>query len=104
MVDYRARLAVIDYAQRFAAGEGDDRTNIDRLMSGVRKLATAGACVRLISSVTRQKSPNGSNTYAGLNLASFRGSAELEFGADAPYILDADVKAGVAVLRCEKDR
>jgi replicative DNA helicase len=104
MVDFRARLAVVDYAQRFATGDGDDRANLDRLMSAARKLAVAGACVLLVSSVARQKSSNGSNTYTGLNLASFRGSSEIEFGADAAYILDADVKAGVAVLRCEKDR
>lgn len=104
MIDYGARLAVVDYAQRFATGDGDDRASLDRLMGSVRKLASAGACVLLISSVARQKSKTGSNTYSGLNLASFRGSSEIEFGADAAYILDADTKAGVVCLRCEKDR
>lgn len=104
MVEFGARLAVIDYAQRFAAGAGDDRSNLDRLMGAARRLAAAGACVLLVSSVARQKSNNGSSTYAGLTLASFRGSSEIEFGADAAYVLDADVRAGVAVLRCVKDR
>jgi replicative DNA helicase len=104
MVDFRARLCVVDYAQRFATGTGDDRVRLDDLMSGVRKLATAGACVLLVSSVARQKSSSGSSTYDGLGLASFRGSSELEFGADLVFIIDADVKAGVAVLRCVKDR
>jgi replicative DNA helicase len=58
----------------------------------------------LVSSVARQKSRTGSNTYAGLNLASFRGSSEIEFGADTAYILDANVKASVALLQCGKDR
>ena len=104
MIDFRARLCVVDYAQRFTAGEGDERARLDALMSGARTLATGGACVLLVSSVSRQKAVNGSSTYANLNLASFRGSAELEFGADAAYILDADVKGGTAVLRCEKSR
>lgn len=104
LVEFGARLAVVDYAQRFTTGEGDDRAKLDALMSGVRTLATAGACVVLISSVARQKSKNGSSTYAGLNLASFRGSSEIEFGADTAYILEADPKSGVAVLKCEKDR
>ncbi|HXD85755.1 MAG TPA: hypothetical protein VN641_04635, partial [Urbifossiella sp.] len=64
----------------------------------------AGAGVVLISSVTRQKGRNGCSTYAGLNMASFRGSAELEFGADSAFILHADAKSGVAVLKDEKQR
>ena len=104
LVAFEARLAVIDYAQRFGTGDGDDRAKLDALMSGVRVLANAGACVVLVSSVARQKSNNGSSTYAGLNLASFRGSSEIEFGADAAYILDADPKSGVAAMKCEKDR
>ena len=67
-------------------------------------LANAGACVVLVSSVARQKGKNGCSTYAGLNLASFRGSSEIEFGADAAYILEADPESGVALLKCEKDR
>jgi replicative DNA helicase len=104
MIEFRARLAVIDYAQRFTTGDGEERAKLDTLMSGVRRLATAGACVLLVSSVARQKSSTGSSTYAGLSLASFRGSSEIEFGADAAYILDTDPKSGVAVLKCEKGR
>lgn len=104
MMRFGARLAVVDYAQRFATGDGDDRANIDALMGGVRVLANAGAGIILISSVSRQKSQTGSSTYAGLNLASFRGSSEIEFGADAAYILEADPETGVAVLRDEKQR
>jgi replicative DNA helicase len=67
-------------------------------------LANAGAGIVLISSVARQKSSNGSSTYTGLNLASFRGSSEIEFGADSAYILDTDPETGVAVLKDEKQR
>jgi hypothetical protein len=71
-------------------------------MTGVRRLALAGAAVVAVSSVARQKDDKGRSAYSGLGLASFRGSAELEFGADSAYILDAD--DGTAVLRCVKNR
>ncbi len=103
MVGFNARLAVVDYAQRFATGEGEDRAKLDRLMSGVRALANAGACVLLISSVARQKSANGSSTYSGLSLAAFRGSSELEFGCDSAYILH-NTKEGIGALECVKHR
>jgi replicative DNA helicase len=102
MLQFGARLCVVDYCQRFTAGD-DDRVMLDRLMSGVRTLAKAGACVVLVSSVARQKSKTGSSTYAGLSLAAFRGSAELEFGADRAYLLHAG-KDGVAALECVKAR
>ncbi|VTR91691.1 replicative dna helicase : Probable replicative DNA helicase OS=Rhodopirellula baltica (strain SH1) GN=dnaB PE=4 SV=1: AAA_25 [Gemmata massiliana] len=103
MLAFGARLCVVDYAQRFTTGDDDDRSKLDALMSQVRKLANAGACVVLVSSVARQKSKNGSSTYAGLGMASFRGSSELEFGADAAYILHA-AKDGIALLECVKAR
>ena len=103
LLDFTARLAVVDYAQRFAAGEGDERAKIDALMSGARTLATAGACVLLISSVSRQKSQSGSSTYDGLSMASFRGSAELEFGCDSAYLLHCS-KEGIARLESVKQR
>src|SRR5262249_39822795 len=74
----------------------------DGTMSGIRRLALAGASVLAISSLARQKNDRGGSSYDGLNMASFRGSAELEFGADSAYILDA--QDGVAQLRCVKNR
>lgn len=103
MVGFGARLCVVDYAQRFTTGDADDRAKLDRLMSGVRALAAAGACVLLVSSVARQKSKNGSSTYSGLSLAAFRGSAELEFGADSAFILHGS-KDGAAALEAVKNR
>src|SRR5262249_49364300 len=55
------------------------------------------------AAVARQKSRSGSSTYSGLNLASFRGSSELEFGSDACYLLRGD-GPGRSVLECVKDR
>ncbi len=104
MQSYEARLAVIDYVQRFTLDDGKDaRLKLDALMNHVRVLANAGAGVILISSVARQKSSNGSSTYSGLNMASFRGSAELEFGADSAYVLH-NTPEGIASLQCVKNR
>lgn len=104
MTEFQAELVVVDYAQRFASGEGqDERQKLDALMSKVRKLASKGSCVIVISSVSRGKGANGASSYTGLSLASFRGSAEFEFGADSAYILDC-VPEGVSTLRCEKSR
>jgi replicative DNA helicase len=100
---FDARLIVLDYLQRFALDAADDRTRLDRLMSQVRRVADQGLAVLVISSVSRQKGRSGS-TYAGLDMASYRGSAELEFGADAAYLLDADLRHGIATLRQTKNR
>ena len=99
--EFPANLAVVDYVQRFAHGI-DLRQSIDGLMTGLRRLASAGAAVVAVSSVSRQKDDKGRSGYDGLNMASFRGSAELEFGADSAYLLEAS--DGAAVLRCVKNR
>ena len=104
MRTFNARLAVVDYVQRFSASEAEDRMKLDRIMSQVRILADAGAAVLVISSVARQKDKSGSSTYAGLSMAAFRGSAELEFGADSAFLLNLDKRSGVAVLQCVKQR
>jgi replicative DNA helicase len=98
---FGATVLVTDYLQRFGHGK-DLRESLDGLMTGVRRLALAGAAVVAISSVARQKNDKGRSDYGGLGLASFRGSAELEFGADSAFILDA--ADGTAVLRCVKNR
>ncbi len=103
MTEFQAALAVVDYAQRFTVGDGkDERQKLDALMSQVRTVASAGACVVVISSVSRGKAPNGNSSYSGSSLASFRGSSEFEFGADSAYILDSG--EGIATLRCVKNR
>jgi hypothetical protein len=99
--DFGAVLLGVDYLQRFGHGK-ELRESLDGVMTGVRRLALAGAAVLAVSSVARQKDDKGRSAYSGLGLASFRGSAELEFGADSAYILDA--ADGVATLRCVKAR
>ena len=58
--------------------------------------------------MSRQKGQTGSN-YSGLNLASFRGSSELEYGADSAYLFvpgegfDPE-RGGPVTLECGKNR
>jgi len=100
---FDARLVTLDYIQRFALDAADDRVRLDRLMGQVRRVADQGLAVLVVSSVSRRAGRSGS-TYAGLDMASYRGSAELEFGADSAYLLDADLRHGIATLRQTKNR
>lgn len=69
----------------------------------LRQFCNLGAFVLCAAAVSRQKGGNGS-TYAGLNLASFRGSSELEFGADACYLMVRESDTNEVVFQCEKNR
>ncbi|WP_439624003.1 DnaB-like helicase C-terminal domain-containing protein [Gemmata sp.] len=101
---FGANVLVLDYIQRFAVGDGgqDKREQLETGVAVLRRFCDAGAAVLVAAAVARQKSNNGS-TYAGLNLASFRGSSELEFGCDAAYMLVPDEGGGIT-LQCEKNR
>jgi len=104
-------LLALDYVQRIApppkkdGTQGDKRGSVDATMNYIRQFADAGAAVVAVSSVGRQKDKRGSSTYAGdsLNLASFKESGELEFGADDAYILAPDA-TGVHLLAHLKAR
>ncbi len=103
-----ARLLVLDYVQRFTLGAGPDapdkRAELDGIINHVRRFADAGLGVLVVSAVARQKGKTGSN-YAGLGLASFRGSSELEYGADSAWTLEAEGEHPDMVrLKCEKNR
>ena len=86
-----ANLIVLDYLQRIRPpGEhGDKRSSVDALMGYMRQFADAGVAVLAVSSVGRTKDRQGRSSYSGdgLNLASFKESSELEFGADDAFIL-----------------
>lgn len=88
---FEASLIVCDYIQRIAP-PGDhehDRGRVNRTMDYLRQFADAGVAVIVVSAVGRSKDDKGRSSYAGegLNLASFRESSELEFGADDAFIL-----------------
>ncbi len=101
---FGANVLILDYVQRFAVGDGsaDKREQLDTAVTVLRRFCDAGAVVLLAAAVARQRGKGGS-TYAGLNLASFRGSSELEFGCDTAYIFVADDAGGI-VFQCEKHR
>jgi replicative DNA helicase len=101
-----AGLILLDYIQRIRPpGEhADRRGSVDACMDALRQFADAGVAVIVVSAVGRSKDNKGRNSYGeGLNLASFRESSELEFGADSAFILAPD-KGGGVTLKHLKDR
>lgn len=108
LADGGGLLIVLDYIQRIAPPgiAGDKRGSVDATMNYLRQFADAGAAVIVVSSVGRQKNNKGSSTYAGdtMNLASFKESGELEFGADDAFILTPDKTPGVVELKHLKSR
>ncbi|OQC05771.1 MAG: Replicative DNA helicase [Candidatus Hydrogenedentes bacterium ADurb.Bin101] len=83
-------LLVVDYIQRLrlnSKDSGDDRRiELENVMTALRSLADAGLGIIAISAVARQRGHSGSD-YAGIGLASLRGSSELEYGADSVWLL-----------------
>jgi replicative DNA helicase len=106
---FNAGLIVLDYIQRITPpGEhGDRRGSVDATMNYLRQFADAGTAVIVVAAVARSRDRQGRSSYAGdgLNLASFRESSELEFGADDAFILVPDADAGdLVTLRHLKAR
>jgi replicative DNA helicase len=101
---FGANVLALDYLQRFTVGDGrgEKREQLETAAAVLRRFCDAGAAVLAASAVARQKGRRGS-TYAGLGLASFRGSSELEYGTDSAYLFVPDGAGGIA-LQCEKDR
>jgi replicative DNA helicase len=105
---FDARLLLLDYIQRIPPpGEHrDKRGAVNATMDYLRQFADNGVAVIVLSAIGRTKDRKGRSSYAseGLNLASFRESSELEFGADDAFILTADDDQGDAVtlrhLKC----
>ena len=103
-----ADLLLLDYIQRIPPpGEhGDRRGAIDKTMDYLRQFADAGVAVVVVAAVARTKDTKGRSSYSGdgLNLASFRESSELEFGADDAFILVPDKDGDTVTLRHLKAR
>jgi len=102
--DFAADVMILDYIQRFTVGDGSDdkRQQLETAVTVLRRFCDAGAAVLVAAAVARQKTATGS-TYRGLNLASFRGSSELEYGTDSAYLLVPAEGDGIT-LQCEKNR
>jgi replicative DNA helicase len=108
---FSADLIVLDYIQRIPPpGEQENRRgSVDATMNFIRQFADAGLAMIVVSAVGRSKDSKGRSSYAGegLNLASFRESSELEFGADDAFILhpdDDDAEGGAVKLKHLKAR
>jgi replicative DNA helicase len=101
---FGANVLALDYIQRFTVGDGkgDKREQLESAATVLRRFCDAGAAVLVASAVARHRNAGGS-TYKGLNLASFRGSSELEYGTDAAYLFMPG-EAGAITLQCEKNR
>ena len=88
---FRADLLLMDYIQRIPApgNHADKRAAVNSTMDFLRQFADAGVGLLVVAAVGRTKDKKGRSSYDadGLNLASFRESSELEFGADSAYIL-----------------
>jgi replicative DNA helicase len=92
--DFEAHLLCLDYIQRIPppGDHGDKRGAVNATMDYLRQFVDAGTAVIVVSAIGRTKDSKGRSSYAGegLNLASFRESSELEFGADDAFILTTD--------------
>lgn len=88
---FGADLLVLDYIQRIMppGQHADKRVAVNATMDFLRQFADAGCGLLVVAAVGRTKDAKGRSSYSGdgLNLASFRESSELEFGADDAFIL-----------------
>ena len=100
---HRADVIVLDYIQRITppGSDADARTGMNRTMACLREFAANGCAVVVISAVGRTRDAQGRSSYtgAGLSLASFRESSELEFGADDAFMLAPIRDGSPEVLR-----
>lgn len=106
MQEHQAGLIALDYVQRFKAGDDADREQrqeIDGMMGILRQWADGDFAVMAVSAVARQRGSGGSN-YAGLGLASYRGSSELEYGADSAWVLSTADDSNGVTFECVKNR
>jgi replicative DNA helicase len=98
---FEADIIVLDYIQRISPPDanGDKRSEVDATMNYIRQFADVGIAVIVVAAVSRTRDRQGRSSYdgSGLNLASFRESSELEFGADDAFILCPDSGQGSTV-------
>lgn len=77
-------LLVVDYLQRFRASGTESRSGVDDVVNCLKDLATQGWAVLALSATTRH---HGGHDPSKLGLSSFKESSEIEFTADAAYVL-----------------
>jgi hypothetical protein len=103
-------IVVVDYVQAFAALNRDEFyewkrehrdgsrakppivRDLNRVMSELRRLASAGVCVIVVSAMAR-------DAYDTADLGGFRGGSVLEYACDDAYVLLPGEQPGVVQLR-----
>jgi replicative DNA helicase len=90
---FEAGLIVLDYIQRIPppGDHADSRGAVGASMNYLRQFADAGMAIVVVAALARSKDAKGRSSYdEGLNLASYRETSELEYGADDAFILAPD--------------
>lgn len=80
-------ILIVDYLQKFKPAGNETRAGVDEVVTSLRELAMQGWAVMALSATTRSNSKRGGHDPESLGLSSFKESGEIEFNADAAYIL-----------------
>ena len=103
-------LLILDYIQKFAPS-GEAKAGVTEVMTTCRQFARAGWAVLALSATARTQSKGRSTQDSlQLNQASFRDSSEIEFQADAAYLIRDMEKPGSTattrstLIECVKNR
>ena len=99
-------IVIVDYLQKFKPPGVATMEGIESVMDHLRAYAEAGWAVIALSATKRAE--GGKHDSAKLDQAAFRGSSEIEFQADAAYVL-RDQSGGAEgdrdmILDCVKNR
>jgi len=101
-------ILIVDYLQKFRSAASDARAGVDEVMTCLRELALQGWAVLALSATTRSNGKKGGHDPEGLSLSSFKESGEIEFNADAAYVLRNKSESHASVkdidLDCVKNR
>jgi replicative DNA helicase len=101
-------ILLVDYLQKFRSATVDSRAGVDEVVTCLRELALQGWAVLALSATTRGNGKKGGHDPDGLSLSSFKESGEIEFNADAAYVLRDKSDSHDAIknidLDCVKNR
>ena len=96
-------ILIVDYLQKFRSSATDARAGVDEVMTCLRELAMQDWAVLAMSATTRGNSKNGGHDPQSLSLSSFKESGEIEFNADAAYVLRNRSNDGDSVKKIDLD-
>lgn len=101
-------ILVVDYLQKFRNPKVTGQEGIEEVMNALRVFAKHNWAVLALSSTARQEGKGSKHDSSKLDMGSFRGSGEIEFQADAAYVLrrkDMDETETLSMeLKCVKNR